>query len=69
MNSTRKSKRQKNGHAVASVRLHGFQSAQEQFSVAHDFEMAASFYDHRDSWNQMLINTMSNMRVSCQFFH
>jgi len=69
MKTARKSKRSTGTHAVVAVRLHGFAPAQEQFAVAHDFEMAAGFYDHRDSWNQMLISTMNNMRVSCQFFH
>jgi hypothetical protein len=69
MKTTKRNKRQVGQHSVVAMRLHGFAPAQEQFAVAQDFEMAAGFYDHRDSWNQMLINTMHNMRVSCQFFN
>jgi hypothetical protein len=67
MKTTRKSKPY--GHKdLVSLKLHGFKQTEEQFGLLQDFEMAAGFYDARDSWNQMLIKTMSNMRLSCQFF-
>ena len=57
------------GKLEVAVRMRGFKRSEEQFGMPQDFEMAAGFYDASDSWNQMLIRTMHNMRLSCQFFN
>lgn len=69
MKTTRKNQHFGYKSDVVNVRLHGFKRSEEQFGTPQDFEMAAGFYDAGDSWNQMLIKTMSNMRLSCQFFN
>ena len=68
MKSTRKG-RTRTGKVDVAVRMHGFKRSEEQFGIPQDFEMAAGFYDASDSWNQMLIRTMHNMRLSCQYFN
>ncbi len=69
MKPTRKNQQFGYKNDKVNVRLHGFKQSEEQFGTPQDFEMAAGFYDAGDSWNQMLIKTMSNMRLSCQFFN
>ena len=68
MKTTKNGKPYGRSKELVHVKLHGFKRSEEQFGIPQDFEMAAGFYDAGDSWNQMLIKTMSNMRVSCQFF-
>lgn len=69
MKSTRKVKSVGENFEIAAVKLHGFRRSEEQFRMPQEIEMSADFYDANDSWNQMLIKTMHNMRLSCQFFN
>lgn len=69
MKSAGRSRTHKSTCEVVAVKMHGFKRTEEQFGMPQDFEMAAGFYDASDNWNQMLIRTMNNMRLSCQFFN